>query len=137
MIRFFAKRQFVVFIVTGGVAALVNFLSRILFNQWLSFSSSVILAYLCGMVTAYVLAKIFVFTESEQKLGQSILYFCLVNAVAVLQTWLLSMLFAYYILPFLGVTRFVHEIAHIVGIIFPVFTSYYGHKRFSFKESKQ
>lgn len=137
MIGFFAKRQFVVFIVTGGVAALVNFLSRILFNQWLSFSSSVILAYLCGMVTAYVLAKVFVFTESEQKLGQSILYFCLVNAVAVLQTWLLSMLFAYYLLPFLGVTRFVHEIAHIVGIIFPVFTSYYGHKRFSFKESKQ
>lgn len=136
MIRFFAKKQFLIFLITGGIAALVNFLSRIFFNQWLSFSNSVILAYLCGMFTAYMLAKLFVFTDSEQRLGHSILYFCLVNAVAVLQTWLLSMVFAYYILPFLGVTNFVHEIAHIVGIIFPVFTSYYGHKRFSFKESK-
>jgi len=134
MIRIFANTQFLSFLITGGIAACVNFASRILFNQWLSFSSSVILAYLCGMVTAFFLAKLFVFKESRQTLGHAIFFFCAVNIVAVLQTWLISMLLAYHLLPFLGFTYFVHEIAHAVGIVIPVFTSYLGHKHFSFSE---
>jgi putative flippase GtrA len=31
------------------------------------------------------------------------------------------------------VTTFVHEIAHAAGIAAPVFTSYIGHKRWSFQ----
>ncbi len=134
MIRIFANAQFISFLITGGIAACVNFASRIFFNQWLSFSSSVILAYLCGMVTAFILAKLFVFKESRQTLGHAIFYFCVVNIVAVLQTWFISMLLAYYLLPFLGFTYFVREIAHAVGIVIPVFTSYLGHKHFSFSE---
>lgn len=134
MIRFFANKQFLSFLITGGVAACVNFLSRIVFNQWLSFSSSVILAYLCGMVTAFILAKVFVFKSSRQTLGNAILYFCVVNAFAILQTWLISMLLAYYILPAIGLTSYVRETAHAIGIIIPVFTSYLGHKHFSFSE---
>ena len=51
MINEFASRQFVAFLLTGGTAALINFISRIIYNQWLGFSSAVILAYLTGMVT--------------------------------------------------------------------------------------
>jgi putative flippase GtrA len=43
------------------------------------------------------------------------------------------MLLAYYVLGWLGITRFVPEIAHAVGVAVPVFTSYLGHKRWSFK----
>ena len=32
-----------------------------------------------------------------------------------------------------GITRFVPEIAHAVGVAVPAFTSYLGHKRWSFK----
>ena len=133
VIRHFLSRQFLVFLLTGGFAALVNFGSRILYNQWMGFSAAVVLAYLMGMVTAFVLAKLFVFRESRQSVRHSAMFFCLVNGVAVIQTWLISVGLAYYVLPWLGVERFVPEIAHAAGVIFPVFTSYIGHKRFSFR----
>ena len=133
MIREFASRQFLVFLLTGGTAALVNLGSRILYNRWVDYSMAIILAYLTGMVTAFLLAKLFVFQESRQSLRRSALVFCLVNLVAVAQTWAISMLLAYYALPAMGVTVFAREIAHAVGVAVPVFTSYIGHKRWSFR----
>ena len=135
MIRHFMSRQFMAFLITGGLAAAVNFGSRIVYNQWVGFSAAVVLAYLTGMVTAFVLARLFVFTDSEQSMQRSALWFMLVNLIAVLQTWAISMLLAYYVLPMMGVTRFVAEIAHAVGVVVPVFTSYLGHKHWSFKSS--
>ncbi|MBT8547967.1 GtrA family protein [Polynucleobacter paneuropaeus] len=133
MIHHFFSGQFLGFLVTGGIAALVNFFSRILFNLYWSFSTSVILAYLAGMCTAFVLAKLFVFKESTQSIHRSAVIFALVNVVAVAQTWGISMGLDYYILPGLGVTHFTPEIAHAAGVVFPVFTSYLGHKRWSFQ----
>jgi len=132
MMRSFMSRQFLGFLLTGGLAALVNFGSRILYNQWVDFSSAVVLAYLTGMVTAFILARTFVFTQSGQSVQRSAMFFVMVNGVAVLQTWAISMAL-YYLLPMAGVTRWVPEIAHAVGVVVPVFTSYLGHKRFSFK----
>ena len=133
MIRPFTSRQFLFFLATGGTAAAVNFMSRIAFNRWFDYSSAIILAYLVGMVTAFVLARLFVFTQSSQDWRRSVLIFTLVNVVAVAQTWAISMGLAFYVLPRSGVTRFAPEIAHAAGVIFPVFTSYLGHKRWSFR----
>ncbi|PZN73861.1 MAG: hypothetical protein DM484_22075 [Candidatus Methylumidiphilus alinenensis] len=133
MIRQFISRQFLVFLLTGGTAAVINFGSRIVYSKWLNFSSAVILAYITGMITAFVLAKLFVFKESQQPVHHSAAFFILVNLVAALQTWAISMGLAYYLLPWMGVTLFVREISHAVGVIFPVFTSYIGHKRWSFR----
>lgn len=133
MIQQFLSRQFILFLVTGGTAALVNFGSRMVYNQWMSFSNAIVLAYLTGMVTAFVLAKWLVFKRSEQSVGRSAFLFTAVNVVAVLQTWLISMGLAMYALPAMGVQLWVPEIAHAVGVVVPVFTSYLGHKHFSFR----
>jgi len=133
VIQQFMSRQFLTFLFTGGTAAAVNFGSRIIYSQWCGFSSAVILAYITGMITAFVLAKLFVFKESEQSVQRSAMIFVLVNIVAALQTWLISMGLAFYVLPALGVETFVDEIAHAVGVVVPVFTSYLGHKRWSFR----
>lgn len=129
----FLSRQFLTFLVTGGTAAAVNFGSRLLYNRWLDYSSSVIVAYITGMITAFILARLFVFKESEQSMHKSAFFFVLVNLVAVAQTWAISMGLAYWLLPAMGVTRGAPEIAHAVGIVVPVFTSYLGHKRWSFR----
>lgn len=85
------------------------------------------------MCTAFVLAKLFVFKESTQSIHRSAVIFGLVNILAAAQTWGISMGLDYYILPGLGVTHFAPEIAHATGVLFPVFTSYLGHKHWSFK----
>jgi putative flippase GtrA len=133
VIRQFLSKEFIGFLVTGGIAAAVNFLSRIFYNQYCSFSSAVIFAYLTGMVTAFILAKIFVFKQSTQSIQRSAIIFSLVNIIAAAQTWVISMGLNYYLLPMIGVTRFIPEISSAIGIAFPVFTSYLGHKHWSFK----
>ncbi len=129
----FLSRQFLAFLVTGGSAALINFGSRILYSAWMGFSAAVVLAYLTGMISAFVLARTFVFSATTQPVQQSVLFFVLVNLVAVVQTWAISVFLAGFLLPWLGVGLFVHEIAHGIGVIVPVFTSYIGHKRWSFR----
>ncbi|MGA2654984.1 MAG: GtrA family protein [Gammaproteobacteria bacterium] len=134
MIREFFSKQFIIFLCTGVAAAVINFGSRILYSHWFDFSIAVVLAYITGMVTAFVLAKLFVFKQNTQNLYRSAFFFCIVNLAAVAQTLLISMGLAYYFLPLIGVTVFVLEIAHAVGVAFPVFTSYIGHKRWSFRQ---
>lgn len=127
------SNQFFLFLCTGGLAAAVNFGSRVLYNQYVSFSTAIVFAYTTGMITAFVLAKLFVFRGTTNSVSKSAFYFVLVNLAAVLQTWGVSMLLANYGLPSLGVTHYVEEISHLVGVIVPVFTSYVGHKRLSFR----
>ena len=133
MIRQFASRQFLVFLVTGGCAALVNLGSRLVYSQWLAFSSAVIFAYLTGMVTAFVLARLFVFRTSTQSMQRTVLFFILVNVLAILQTWGISMLMRDWALPALGVVQHTELIAHACGVVVPVLTSYLGHKYWSFR----
>ena len=129
------RRQFLLFLFTGGLAALVNVISRIGFSQILSFELAVLAAYGVGMVTAYVLARRFVFRNSRQSLRRSFAAFALVNLAAVLQTWLVSMGLRSWLLPLIGVGALLDLIAHSCGVLVPVITSFYGHKHVSFRDS--
>ncbi|WP_031362318.1 GtrA family protein [Caballeronia sordidicola] len=129
----FVSREFLVFLLTGGFAAAVNWGSRIVYNIWMPYSSAIIVAYITGMITAFILAKLFVFKSSTQSTGKSVFFFTLVNLVAVLQTWAVSVGLAYWLFPRLGMNWHDRDIAHLVGVAIPVFTSYVGHKRWSFK----
>ena len=132
--RNFFSREFLLFLGTGGLAAGVNFGSRFFYSRFMGFSSAVIAAYITGMITAFILAKLFVFRKTRHSTARSAFYFILVNAVALLQTWSVSLFLAHKLLPALEIHQFVDSISHLVGIAVPVFTSYIGHKRFSFKE---
>ncbi|MFL6090656.1 MAG: GtrA family protein [Aeromicrobium sp.] len=125
--------RFIRFLVTGGIAALVNFGSRFVFSTFTSFSMAVILAYLCGMVTAFVLAKLFVFGETRHSVTTSAAWFTVVNVAAVIQTWVVSVGLAHVIFPKIGFTTAPEAVAHAIGIVVPVFTSYLGHKNLSFR----
>ncbi len=131
--KFFDPTEFLRFLLAGGIAAIVNFLSRIIFNLWFDFSESVYLAYIAGMTTAFFLKKQFVFAKGGQPIHHSIGFFILVNLIAFLQTLAVTMLFLHYVLPYFGMVKMTHEISHAAGIIAPVITSYIGHKRWSFR----
>ena len=126
-------KEFTGFIFVGAIAASVNFLSRIIFNLWMNYSFSIILAYVTGMVTAFLLMKTFLFRSSKQGNITSIFFFTLVNVAAVFQTWAISIILQQYFLTQLGFTSHINEIAHFFGVIAPVFSSYIGHKYLSFR----
>jgi putative flippase GtrA len=128
------SRSFLLFLLTGGFAAAVNWGSRFLYNIWMPYTAAIVVAYPTGMVTAYVLAKVFVFTKSTQSTSKSIFFFTVVNLIAIAQTWAVSVGLAYYGFPAIGMQFHAESVAHLVGVAVPVFISYLGHKKFSFKQ---
>jgi putative flippase GtrA len=131
--RTFVSKSFLLFLLTGGFAAAVNWGSRIVYNIWMPYSAAIVVAYITGMITAFILAKLFVFTESTRSTKHSAIIFTLVNLVAVVQTWAVSVGLAFHVFPHFGMTWHPAELAHLVGVAVPVFTSYIGHKKWSFK----
>ena len=126
------RSEFARFLLVGGIAAAVNFISRIIFSEWMSFRVSIIMAYLVGMLTAYILSRAIVFEPSGKHPGNELLYFSLVNLFAVIQVWLISVGLAEYAFPYFDFTFYPEEIAHLSGLGVPVITSYLGHKYYSF-----
>lgn len=129
------RNAFLRFVVTGGIAAAANIASRVALSQALSFQLAVVLAYLVGMTTAYVLARTFVFERSGQSVRHEYVRFALVNVIALAQVWAVSVGLAYWLFPALGFTFHAELIAHVIGVVSPVFTSYYGHKFFTFRRA--
>ncbi|HEB87272.1 MAG TPA: GtrA family protein [Gammaproteobacteria bacterium] len=116
----------------GGFAAAVNFLSRIIFSQWMDFGAAVVAAYGVGMVTAYLLSKFLVFMPSGKRAHEEFFHFTLINLAAMIQVWLISVGLAEYLFPWLAFDFHPQEVAHFIGLCVPVVSSYLGHKHFTF-----
>lgn len=131
------KRRFIVFVLTGGFAAGVNVLARIALSFVMSFQLAVIVAYLIAMVVAYALSRKFVFEPSGRSVSEELSKFAIVNLVAIIQVWLVTMGLRYYILPAIGWTLYPELVSHMIGVASPVLTSYLGHKHFSFRAKSE
>ncbi len=137
--RKLARVRFARFIFAGGVAAICNFGSRFIYSLFLDFGVAVVVAYITGMVVSYALNKRYVFTQSKNSVHHEMTWFVLVNLFAVLQTWALSVYLAGVLPPYMPLAGeqgvvLAEAMAHIAGIMLPVFTSYLGHKYLTFRE---
>lgn len=130
-------RQFWSFLVVGGLAAIVNWCSRIMFSaQGMTFEVAVVIAYILGMVTAYLLSRMFVFEKSGRSMAGEIWRFTLVNLVALVVVFVVSVTLERWALPAMGWTWRTAEVAHGVGVLSPVLTSYLGHRYFTFGQAR-
>lgn len=127
--------QPVKFLLAGGIAACVNFFSRIALGKWMPYVASIVLAYLLGMATAFLLNRRFVFGGAQNKLHDQVFWFTAVNLAAILQTVAVSLLLADVIFPRAGFLWHPETVAHAFGVAIPIATSYLGHKHLSFKGS--
>ena len=130
------KKQFLIFVLTGGIAALSNILSRLGVSKILQFELAIIIAYLIGMFIAYILAKKFVFFNSKKSIKSSLVGFTLINLLAIMQTWLVSIGIKAFLINFVESIFITELVAHTSGVIVPVFTSFFGHKYISFNDQK-
>ena len=131
------RSQFARFVLVGGLAALANVLSRYVLNFAMPYVPAIVLAYLVGMATAFALNRRFVFEGATRPLHGQVLWFTVVNIAALLQTLAVSLLLSRILLPKLGWTFHPETIAHMIGVVVPVFTSYLGHRHLTFSRSGQ
>lgn len=128
--------QFFRYLFTSGLAAGVNFGSRFVYGIWLSFTPSVVVAYLTGMLVNFVLSKRFVFDARESKATRvEFLKFGTVASIGLLFTLVaswgaLAAMTTYA--PHLAM-ELQQGIAHAAGIAVGFVANFAGHRFFTFK----
>jgi len=127
------NRQFALFVVAGGLAACINFFSRMLLSHWLAYSAAIVVAYVLGMITAFILNRLLVFKQVSHSIRHQVFWFTMVNVAAVLQTLAISLLLAEWLFPRIGFLWHPETVAHAFGVAVPVVTSFVGHKYLTFK----
>ena len=126
--RHFFTAEFFRFLIVGGSAAVIHWLSRYLLSMYFQFSTAVVMAYGVGIATAFVLNRVFVFPLSSKPLKVQAAYFVAVNLAFFPVVWVASMVLSEWILPALGVYRYHEGIAHGIAILLPVFGAFLLHK---------
>lgn len=121
------------FLFAGGIAAAANFGSRFIFSLWCNFEVAIVLAYLVGMLVAFLLMRGYVFDACGKSLAPQIIKFTIVNLLAVLQTLVISVALARWGLPAIGIHSDTEALGHLVGVLVPVGTSYVGHRLATFR----
>jgi putative flippase GtrA len=129
------RKEFLRFLLTGGVAALVNLGCRYLLNAVMPFEAAVPIAYLFGMVTAYILARLYVFEDSGRSRFDEFKRFAIVNIFALFVVWGISVGLAKGLFPWIGFTWRADDIAHFIGVLSPAALSYFGHRSYTFAKS--
>ena len=85
------------------------------------------------MLVAFLLMRGLVFNARQGPLAPQLTKFIGVNVLAVLQTLAISLLLARWVLPSVGIMDNAEALGHLVGVLVPVLTSYFGHKFLTFR----
>jgi len=133
VIRLFFTRQFAQFLLVGGLAASLNWLSRLLFSYWLPFAWAVTFAYAIGMSVAFLLNSRLVFPLSDKPRSAQARDFVLINLAFFPMVWLASIFINRWLIAF-GMTRYTRELAHVVALSLPMLATFLLYKFLAFKE---
>lgn len=129
------RLQFLRFLVAAGLSVPVNLGSRIAFSHVMPYEAALVVSHLCGMLTAYVLTRVFVFQPSGRTSRSELGRFALVNLVSLALTWMVAVALVRFAFPVIGFHRAPELVAHVIGLGLSSITSFYGHRRFSFARS--
>lgn len=127
------NRPFIRFALSGGIAGLANILSRMALSQITNYSAAIVIAFLIGMTTAYVLMKQFVFQETGQRISHEYIRFGIVNMISLAQVWIISIILLKITFPLINNKNISETLSHSIAVFTPVITSYFLHKYFTFK----
>jgi len=130
----FFTRQFVHFLMAGGIAATVNFGVGWSLAGLVPLYGDIVVGYLAGMLTAFFLYEKNVFGENGESRKKSVVLFVAVNLFGLLQTWAVYALMKDALLPALQWIFYPAELSRAVAIAVPMFTSFLGHKFYTFQQ---
>ncbi len=129
------RRSVALYLLSGLTSAVCNLATRHLLSQFMPFEVAVTLAYLVGMLIAFLMMKRLAFPGSARSTSSQAMGFVIVNLFGLVQTVVASSLVLRYLMPVLPVPLQFQEVAsHFIGLLLPAVTSYFGHKHFSFRK---
>lgn len=131
--RLYVNKQFVKFLAVGGVAALLHWLARFVFDVFVEFGVAVILAYAVGIIVAFILNRIFVFPKSIRPMRHEIAIFTIVNIAAFPLVVGISISLGTYLLPHALPRELAKAVGHGAGVLSPVFINFAAHKWITFR----
>jgi putative flippase GtrA len=133
VIRSFFTRQFAQFVFVGVLAALLNWLSRLLFSQWIPFAWAVVIAYVVGMAAAFTLNSFLVFPLSDRPKYAQARDFVLINCAFFPLVWIVAYQLNIWLLA-AGMTEHSQELAHAIALATPMLATFLLYKFMAFKE---
>jgi putative flippase GtrA len=129
----YLSRQFGRFLLAGGLAALVNWISRFAFNLVMSYAAAIVAAFAVGMTVAFVLNKRFVFPYSQRPVAAEVSFFILFNVAAFPITWVTAYVLGEWFLPGLMPRQFALALGHACGVAVPALLNFVLHKFITFR----
>ena len=91
------------------------------------------IAQIVGVVIAFSLNRVLVFTSFAGSLAGAFRRFFLVNVFSLGLVTAISALFYRTALPLVGWTLYPDYVAHFIGLAASTFPSYFGHRFYSFR----
>lgn len=121
------------FLLAGGIAALINWIARLILNDFfkLSLVYSIVTAHFIGMVVAFYLFKTHVF-KSKKKLLSSSRSFFLVNIFSLIFVYFATLLLIKLFLFIFSDIIFIKGISYGLALGLTSITSFYLHKKFTY-----
>lgn len=136
MIDKLVSSQFLKFIFCGFAAALCNISAKIIIEEKSNYFFAILFSYLVGMIVAYILNSMYVFSSNKEKRLREIILFTSYNLfmvpVVLLNTFLVDSIIA-------GIsgTNGSYTISHIIGVASPIILSFFYHKYVTFEEKDE
>jgi putative flippase GtrA len=130
---FYMTAQFAHFLVVGGIALVINWLSRFAFNYFVAYGWAIVLAYGAGMLVAFILNRVYVFPFSSRSLKFEMTLFFLVNIAVFPLVWGVAYVLGEWFLARYLSTQFALALAHGFAITLPAFVNFALHKLITFR----
>lgn len=130
------SRRFAAFVLIGGIAAALNVGARILADWYVSYDIAIVIAFLIALTFAFTLNRAYVFTQGAGGIPKQYSRFLAINLLALAQVWAISVGLARWLFPAAGFDWHAETVAHAIGVVSPVATSFFLHKHFSFAERR-
>ena len=90
------------------------------------------MAYLLGMLTAYLMARRFAIQASGRAVVSELKRFTVVNVFSLVLVWSISIALARHLFPVIGFGRHTEDLAHFIGVAAPAVVSYFEHRAYTF-----
>ena len=136
LVAFYWNGVFVKFLAAGGLAALANFVSRIVVQPLVGFNAALVVAFFVGLTVAFFLNRAFVFPASGKPIRQEMTWFLIFNLIAFPIIIGGSVLLRDYVFGQFLPASLAEAAAHGVAIMIPVVFNFAAHQLVTFARSK-